>query len=75
MFPLFRFLVSYVCLSFINFVLVSKDGFCPYYISRGINVLDFSVLEEIVVRFKGKSDLLGRGMREYEIEDESKCRR
>ena len=54
-------------------MLVTEDGFCSYYIARSINILDFSVLEEIVVRFEGKSDLLGGEIGESEIEDESEC--
>jgi hypothetical protein len=50
---------------------MTEDGFCSYYIARSINILDFSVLEEIVVRFEGKSYLLGREIGESEIEDES----
>ena len=55
-------------------MLVTEDGFCSYYIARSINILDFSVLEEIVVRFEGKSDLLRGEIGESEIEDESECR-
>ena len=53
---------------------VREDGFCSYYIARGINILDFSILEEIVVGFEGKSDLLGGEIGESEIEDESERR-
>jgi hypothetical protein len=52
---------------------VTEDGFCSYYIARSIDILDCSVLEEIVVRFEGKSNLLGGEIGESEIEDESEC--
>jgi len=55
-------------------MLVTQDGFCSYYIARSINILDFCVLEEIVVWFEGKADLLGREVGESEIEDESERR-